>query len=67
MTIHLNFPNKDEILGYLLDISNDTITFLDLSIKKQDIVSNEEKNEWLKPEIRVPHNDGHMTVINFFK
>ena len=67
MTIHFNFPNKDEVLGYLLDIKNDTITFLDLSIIKQDIVAKEDKAEWLKPETRVPHNEAHMTVINFFK
>ena len=67
MTFHVNFPNKDEILGYLLDIKNGTITFLDLSIKKQDIVAKEDKAEWLKTETRVPHNEPHMTLINFFK
>ena len=67
MTIHFNFPNKNEILGYLLDIKNDTITFLDLSIKNQNIVAKEDKPEWLKPETRVPYIEAHMTIINFIK
>ena len=49
MMLYLNFPNKKEVLGYLMSLSGSKLHFKPLEKAGEKVFKDGEKESWMKP------------------
>ena len=66
MTLQINFPNKEKLLGHLMTMSNKSIQFKPLETTGDVVLTNAEKQTWKKPLPKIHHAEHKLLLLPFY-